>query len=85
MAGARSATAFAPSSRIRLISPRLTAAGAKELHKRDVKLLKSLERVNFCAGRDARPDFGDAERQRLDEANAAKAAVDEHGLKVAQA
>jgi hypothetical protein len=55
------------------------------LHKRDVKLLKSLERVNFCAGRDARPDFGDAERQRLDEANAAKAAVDEHGLKVAQA
>jgi hypothetical protein len=70
---------LALSSRIRLTSPRLASVGAKELHKRDVKVLKSLERVNFCAGRDARPDFWDAERQRLDDVNAAKAAVDEHG------
>jgi hypothetical protein len=52
MAGARSATAFAPSPRIRLISPRLASDGAKELHKRDVKLLKSLERAHFLRGRD---------------------------------
>jgi hypothetical protein len=52
MAGARSATAFAPSSRIRLISPRLASVGAKELHKIDVKLLKSLESAHFLRGRD---------------------------------
>jgi hypothetical protein len=62
MAGARSATAFDPSPRIRLISPRLASVGAKELHKRDVKLLKSLERVHFLRGRDARPDVGDLTR-----------------------
>jgi hypothetical protein len=77
MAGARSATVVLR-PRVRLISPRLASVGAKELHKRNVKLLKSLERVNFRAGRDARPNFGDAERQRLDEVNAARAAVDEH-------